>query len=143
MLYNNLCIFRLLIVWIFFRSRMKSNIKWRIYLWKGIRRYLPKLIYFLSNILHIILWFFLFISKCKNVKRMNERLNYTLHDYCYVYGILYSRLESKQVSKGLSHLKTKFQNKTKTKPCQVFATSCRDFSLANFCQAWDILCKTF
>ena len=32
------------------------------------------------------------------------------------------------------HVKTKFQNKTKTRPPEIFATSCRHFSLATFFQ---------
>ena len=39
------------------------------------------------------------------------------------------------------HIKTKFQNKTKTKPRKIFATSCRHFSLAKFCQVRYIIKK--
>ena len=51
-------VFRLFIVWIFFRSRMKYDKKFSL---------------FLSDILHITIWFFLFPNKCKNMKRMNEK----------------------------------------------------------------------
>ena len=50
---------------------------------------------FLPDILHITFWFFFFVNKCKNMKRMNEIWNYDFHEYYYVYGVLYSRLESK------------------------------------------------
>ena len=34
----------------------------------------------------------------KNMKRNNEKCNCSLHEYHYMYGALYSRLEKKQVS---------------------------------------------
>ena len=30
---------------------------------------------------YIILWFFLFLNKCKNMERMNEQWNYKFHEY--------------------------------------------------------------
>ena len=50
---------------------------------------------FLSDILHVIPWLFLFINKSKKMKRMNEKFNYTLHEYYYLYEVLHPRLESK------------------------------------------------
>ena len=41
------------------------------------------------------------------------------------------------------HIKTKFQNKTKTKPHNIFAILCRHFSLAKICQARHIAQKMF
>ena len=49
----------------------------------------------LSDILHIILWFFLIVNKFNNKKWINEKLNHTLLEYYYVDDVLYSRLESK------------------------------------------------
>ena len=53
------------------------------------------LIVFFRYITYYSLIFLLFVNKCENMNRMNEKWNYTLHEYYYVYGILYSRLESK------------------------------------------------
>ena len=43
----------------------------------------------------LITLFFLFANKCKNMKRINEKWSYTLHQYYCLYEFLYSRLESK------------------------------------------------
>ena len=64
----------------------------RCYIWIEINR---KCLLFLSHILHIILWLFLFVNKCKNKKRMNGKLNNTPHEYYYVYEAFYCRLESR------------------------------------------------
>ena len=75
----------------FFRSRMKSTIKWRTYLLKRIQRYLirpkQKMFIVLSDI--FILWFCLLVNKCKNINGMNEKLSYTLHEHCCVYVCMY------------------------------------------------------
>ena len=57
------------------------------------------------------------------MKRMNEKRNYTIHEYYYVHGLLYSRLKSKQVSldSRLVTVAHKFQNETKAKPRKIFA----------------------
>ena len=51
---------------------------------------------------------------------MNEKWKYTLHEYYYVYGDLYSRLYSKRVNIDstwlLLHIKTKLQIKAETNP---------------------------
>ena len=35
---------------------------------------------------------------CKTLQRMNGKWNYTLHEYYYIYWVLYPRLESKEIS---------------------------------------------
>ena len=76
---------------------MKSNIE-SLYIYRRelevvyLNRRKQKMLLFLSDISHITFLFFLFVKKCKICS------NHTLHQYYYVYGVLYSRLESKQVS---------------------------------------------
>ena len=51
-------------------------------------------IVFIRYITYYYLIFF-FANKCQNTKRINEKWNYTLNEYYYVYGVLCSRLECK------------------------------------------------
>ena len=76
------------------------------------------------------------MNKCKNMERMNEKWNYAPREYYYVYGVLYSFLCWLPL-----HIKTNFQNKAKTNLRKISATSCRDFSLAKFCQVRYIIKK--
>ena len=49
----------------------------------------------LSDTLHIIIWFFLFINKVWEHEKDEWKMEFCSYEYYYVYGILYSRLESK------------------------------------------------
>ena len=49
----------------------------------------------LSDIFYTVFLFFLFVNKCKDMKRMNIKWNHTFHEYYYEYDVLYSGVESK------------------------------------------------
>ena len=61
-------------------------------IWIDVNR---KSLLILSDILHIILWFFLIVNKFNNMRWINEKLNHSLLEYYYVDDVFYSRLESK------------------------------------------------